>query len=58
MGKKKINEMNKVEEPKTIWWYFSDDNYLGLKVVTILIVFMFSLWYFHTYLSVGVPGLP
>lgn len=46
------------EEPKSLWWYFADDNYLGLKVVTILIVFMFGLWYFHTFLSVGVPGYP
>lgn len=40
------------EPTHSVWWYFADDNYLGLKVVVILIVFMFCLWYFNTYLLV------
>ena len=46
------------EEPKSLWWYFADDNYLGLWVTILLVTFMFCLWYFHTYLSIEVPGLP
>ena len=55
MGKKKVIEPPVVEEPKTIWWYFADDNYLGLWVTIFLVVFMFGLWYFNHYMCVGSP---